>query len=275
MPSRERRAAEGAGRRPAGRRAARRQRGSAACARPQPSALSPPPIPAAPRPFSLCGSSEARAQAESGCSPRPAASPMVGFGANRRGGRLPSFLLAALLLVIAVLAFNCWNAASRQAVLREELAELQSQAKRTEVARGRLEKRNSDLLGRVDSHRKQLEQKEADYSQLSSRLQARDGQVKRCEDSRVSAGLQALRIAGGEKTGGTVAGRRHVASVSAVCLRGVLRANGCGCVVRGGSEWRRAALLSFGNLCRRTSSVLKTAWFIKGYLKWMGRVGGL
>ncbi|XP_031443789.1 protein CASC4 isoform X1 [Phasianus colchicus] len=110
---------------------------------------------------------------------------MVGFGANRRGGRLPSFLLAALLLVIAVLAFNCWNAASRQAVLREELAELQSQAKRTEVARGRLEKRNSDLLGRVDSHRKQLEQKEADYSQLSSRLQARDGQVKRCEDSRV------------------------------------------------------------------------------------------
>ncbi|XP_072201413.1 protein GOLM2 isoform X4 [Excalfactoria chinensis] len=110
---------------------------------------------------------------------------MVGFGANRRGGRLPSFLLAALLLLVAVLAFNCWNAASRQAVLREELAELQSQAQRTEVARGRLEKRNSDLLGRVDSHRKQLEQKEADYSQLSSQLQARDGQVKRCEDSRV------------------------------------------------------------------------------------------
>ncbi|OXB77603.1 UNVERIFIED_CONTAM: hypothetical protein H355_002912 [Colinus virginianus] len=110
---------------------------------------------------------------------------MVGFGANRRGGRLPSFLLVALLVLIAVLAFNCWNAASRQAVLREELAELQSQAKRTEVARGRLEKRNSDLLGRVDSHRKQLEQKEADYSQLSSQLQARDGQVKRCEDSRV------------------------------------------------------------------------------------------
>ncbi|XP_021263317.1 protein CASC4 isoform X2 [Numida meleagris] len=110
---------------------------------------------------------------------------MVGFGANRRGGRLPSFLFVALLVVIAVLAFNCWNAASRQAVLREELAELQSQAKRTEVARGRLEKRNSDLLGRVDSHRKQLEQKEADYSQLSSQLQARDGQVKSCEDSRV------------------------------------------------------------------------------------------
>lgn len=149
----------------------------------------PQPILRRPRGPVLRGPSQtqARAEAESGRGPRPAASPMVGFGANRRGGRLPSFLLAALLLVIAVLAFNCWNAASRQAVLREELAELQSQAKRTEVARGRLEKRNSDLLGRVDSHRKQLEQKEADYSQLSSQLQARDGQVKRCEDSRVSA----------------------------------------------------------------------------------------
>ncbi|NXB46309.1 CASC4 protein, partial [Leucopsar rothschildi] len=113
---------------------------------------------------------------------------MVGFGANRRGGRLPSLVLVALLAVIAVLAFHCWNAASRQALLREELAELQSQAQRTEVARGRLERRNSDLLGKVDSHRKQLEQKEADYSQLSSQLQARDGQVKRCEDGKVRPG---------------------------------------------------------------------------------------
>ncbi|NXY83918.1 CASC4 protein, partial [Alcedo cyanopectus] len=110
---------------------------------------------------------------------------MVGFGANRRGGRLPSLVFAALLVVIAVLALNCWNASSRQALLREELAELQSQAKRTEVARGRLEKRNSDLMGKVDSHKKQLEQKEHDYSQLSSQLQARDGQVKKCEDSKV------------------------------------------------------------------------------------------
>lgn len=110
---------------------------------------------------------------------------MVGFGANRRGGRLPSLVFVALLVVIAILAFNCWNASSRQALLQEEVAELQSQAKRTEVARGRLEKRNSDLMGKVDSHKKQLEQKEADYSQLSSQLQARDGQVKRCEDSKV------------------------------------------------------------------------------------------
>ncbi|XP_035191518.1 protein GOLM2 isoform X1 [Oxyura jamaicensis] len=110
---------------------------------------------------------------------------MVGFGANRRGGRLPSFVFVALLAVIAVLAFNCWSASSRQALLQEELAELQSQAQRTEVARGRLERRNSDLLGKVDSHRKQLEQKEADYSHLSSQLQARDGQVKQCEDSKI------------------------------------------------------------------------------------------
>ncbi|XP_064013853.1 protein GOLM2 isoform X3 [Pogoniulus pusillus] len=110
---------------------------------------------------------------------------MVGFGANRRGGRLPSLVFVALLVVIAILAFNCWNASSRQALLQEEVAELQSQAKRTEVARGRLEKRNSDLMGKVDSHKKQLEQKEADYSHLSSQLQAKDGQVKKCEDNKV------------------------------------------------------------------------------------------
>ncbi|XP_062440264.1 protein GOLM2 isoform X3 [Rhea pennata] len=110
---------------------------------------------------------------------------MVGFGANRRGGRLPSFAFVALLVVVAVLAFNCWSASSRQALLQEELAELQSQAKRTEVARGRLEKRNADLLGKVDSHRKQLEQREADYSHLSSQLQAREGQVKKCEESKI------------------------------------------------------------------------------------------
>ncbi|KAM6308434.1 protein GOLM2 isoform 1-T1 [Aegotheles albertisi] len=110
---------------------------------------------------------------------------MVGFGANRRGGRLPSLLVVALLAVIAILAFNCWSASSRQALLREELAELQGQAKRTEVARGRLERRNSDLLGQVDSHKKQLEQKDIDYNHLSSQLQARDGQVKRCEDSKM------------------------------------------------------------------------------------------
>nr|XP_006132160.1 protein CASC4 isoform X1 [Pelodiscus sinensis] len=110
---------------------------------------------------------------------------MVGFGANRRGGRLPSFLLVALLVLIAILAFNFWSASSRQALLQEELAELQGQAQRGEVARGRLEKRNSELLVRVDSQQKQLEQKEADCSHLSSQLQARDSQAARCEDSKI------------------------------------------------------------------------------------------
>uniref|UniRef100_A0A8C4WE37 Protein GOLM2 n=1 Tax=Gopherus evgoodei TaxID=1825980 RepID=A0A8C4WE37_9SAUR len=110
---------------------------------------------------------------------------MVGFGANRRGGRLPSFVFVALLVLLAILAFNYWGAASRQALLQEELAGLQGQAKRGELARGRLEKRNSDLMGRVDSQQKQLEQKEADYRQLSSQLQAKDSQAAKCEDSKI------------------------------------------------------------------------------------------
>nr|XP_048724289.1 protein GOLM2 isoform X3 [Caretta caretta] len=110
---------------------------------------------------------------------------MVGFGANRRGGRLPSLVFAALLVLIAVLAFNYWSAASRQALLQEEVAGLQGQARRGEVARGRLEKRNSDLMLRVDSQQKQLEQKEADCRHLSGQLQARDSQAARCEDSKI------------------------------------------------------------------------------------------
>ncbi|XP_038274974.1 protein GOLM2 isoform X3 [Dermochelys coriacea] len=110
---------------------------------------------------------------------------MVGFGANRRGGRLPSFAFVALLVLLAILAFNYWSAASRQALLQEEVAGLQGQAKRGEAARGRLEKRNSDLMLRVDSQQQQLEQKEADCRRLSSQLQAKDSQASRCEDSKI------------------------------------------------------------------------------------------
>lgn len=112
---------------------------------------------------------------------------MVGFGANRRAGRLPSLVLAVLLVVIVALAFNYWSISSRHVLLQEEVAELQSQVQRTEVARGRLEKRNSDLLLLVDSHKKQIDLKEADYGRLSSRLQAREGLGKRCEDDKVRA----------------------------------------------------------------------------------------
>ena len=48
-----------------------------------------------------------------------------------------------------------------------------------------LEKRNSDLLLLVDTHKKQIDQKEADYGRLSSRLQAKEGLGKRCEDDKV------------------------------------------------------------------------------------------
>ncbi|XP_060030532.1 protein GOLM2 isoform X3 [Erinaceus europaeus] len=110
---------------------------------------------------------------------------MVGFGANRRAGRLPSFVLVVLLVVIVALAFNYWSISSRHVLLQEEVAELQGQVQRTEVARGRLEKRNSDLLLLVDSHKKQIDQKEADYDRLSSRLQARESLGKRCEDDKI------------------------------------------------------------------------------------------
>ncbi|EHB16594.1 Protein CASC4 [Heterocephalus glaber] len=87
-------------------------------------------------------------------------------------------MLLVLLMVIVVLALN-WSISSRHVQLQEEVAELQAQVQCTEVAPGCLEKYNSDRLLLVDAHKKQIDQKEADYDHLSSQLQAREGLGKR------------------------------------------------------------------------------------------------
>ncbi|CAJ1049748.1 protein CASC4 isoform X1 [Xyrichtys novacula] len=110
---------------------------------------------------------------------------MVGFGANRRGGRLPSFILIFLMVIIAILSFNYWTVSSRHGLLLGELAEAQTQVKRTDAARSRLEKRNSELMMQVDTHRKQIDQKDGDYSVLEGKLQARESLIKRCTDDKM------------------------------------------------------------------------------------------
>ncbi|XP_053320490.1 protein GOLM2 isoform X2 [Spea bombifrons] len=105
---------------------------------------------------------------------------MVGFGAPRRTGRLPPFVLVALLAVIGLLAFNYWSVSARQAALHDELMALQAQVQRTEVARSRLEKRNSEMMMQADSHRRQMEQRQGEFHSLEERLQARDLQAQRC-----------------------------------------------------------------------------------------------
>ncbi|XP_054626473.1 protein GOLM2 isoform X2 [Dunckerocampus dactyliophorus] len=109
---------------------------------------------------------------------------MIGFGANRRGGRLPSFILIFLMAIIAILAFNYWTVSSKHGRLLDELAEVQSRVKRTDAARSRLEKRNSELMVQVDTHRKQMEQKDGDYAVLEGKLQARDALVKKCTEEK-------------------------------------------------------------------------------------------
>ncbi|KAJ8340746.1 hypothetical protein SKAU_G00353790 [Synaphobranchus kaupii] len=110
---------------------------------------------------------------------------MVGFGANRRGGRLPSFILIALMVVILILSFNYWTVSNKHGRLLDELAEVQTQVKRTDAARSRLEKRNSELMAQADTHRKQIDQKVGDFTALEGKLQTREAQVKRCTDDKV------------------------------------------------------------------------------------------
>uniref|UniRef100_A0A673LNN5 Protein GOLM2 n=1 Tax=Sinocyclocheilus rhinocerous TaxID=307959 RepID=A0A673LNN5_9TELE len=109
---------------------------------------------------------------------------MIGFGANRRGGRLPSFILIVLLVIIVILSFNYWSVSTKHGRLLDELAEMQTQVKRTDAARSRLEKRNSELMMQVDTHRQQIDQKDGDYSVLESKLQAKDALVKACTDEK-------------------------------------------------------------------------------------------
>lgn len=74
---------------------------------------------------------------------------MVGFGANRRGGRLPSFILIGLMVLLALLSYNYWSVSRQHRRALDELAEVHVQVKRTDAARSRLEKRNSELMLQV------------------------------------------------------------------------------------------------------------------------------
>ncbi|KAF7664416.1 hypothetical protein LDENG_00177830 [Lucifuga dentata] len=110
---------------------------------------------------------------------------MVGFGANRRGGRLPSFILIFLMVIIAILSFNYWSVSNKHGRLLDELVEVQTQVKRTDAARSRLEKRNSELMAQVDTNRKQIDQKDGDYSVLELKLKEREALVKKCSDDKI------------------------------------------------------------------------------------------
>lgn len=97
------------------------------------------------------------------------------------------------MVVIAILSFNYYTVSNRQGRLLDELAEAQSQVKRTDAARSRLEKRNSELMVQVDAHKKQMEQKDGDYSVLEGKLQAREALNKKCTDEKVQTGRGLMR----------------------------------------------------------------------------------
>lgn len=110
---------------------------------------------------------------------------MMGFNANRRGGRLPSFVMIALVILLLFISFNYWDVSRQRGRLLDELAEAQAQVKRTDAARSRLEKRNSELMVQVEGHRKEIDQKEGDRNMLRNSLQAVEVQFKRCNDEKV------------------------------------------------------------------------------------------
>uniref|UniRef100_UPI00398F2673 protein GOLM2 isoform X2 n=1 Tax=Pristiophorus japonicus TaxID=55135 RepID=UPI00398F2673 len=107
------------------------------------------------------------------------------FGNSRRGGRVPSFLLVGLLVLMGVLGFNYWVMATRNGRLQLEVSELQVQVKKTDTAKSRLEKRNSELMGQVDTHRRQLDEKEDECHNLGNQLQNKEILMKKCFEEKV------------------------------------------------------------------------------------------
>lgn len=95
---------------------------------------------------------------------------MAGFGAPRRGPRLPQSVLLVLLAILGLLAFNYWSLRGRQAELASELGALQVQAERTEVARLRLERRNSELVLLVEEHRAEARREREQRGGVEQRL---------------------------------------------------------------------------------------------------------
>lgn len=64
----------------------------------------------------------------------------------RRGtGRTPPFILVGLLLVVLILAFNCWTLSSQNSDLQQEIEKIQAEVKISAVKQEQSEKKNAAL----------------------------------------------------------------------------------------------------------------------------------
>ncbi|KPP70258.1 hypothetical protein Z043_110926, partial [Scleropages formosus] len=110
---------------------------------------------------------------------------MLGFNGGRRGLRFPPFVALALAALVLFLSFNCWDLSRKRARLLDELAEAQAQARRTDSARGRLEKRNAELVAQVDTQRKEADKRQSDYEGVRENVRALEAQNKKCADEKM------------------------------------------------------------------------------------------
>ncbi|XP_032809493.1 protein GOLM2 isoform X2 [Petromyzon marinus] len=105
---------------------------------------------------------------------------MMGFGGTRRGGRAPPLVLAALLVVSTVLAFNYWIVSGRNNRLTEELEQLGMEKHRLEAAKVRVEKRTAELSGQVENHRVEVQSKKDELMQAGSLLRDKERELHQC-----------------------------------------------------------------------------------------------
>ena len=112
------------------------------------------------------------------------------------GSKTPPFVLIGLLVVIAILGFNYWNASSKNSVLVAEVQALSDKMRLNSMKQVSIEKRNEALLEQVrnketesrshkeeaEKHKQMYQQKDIDCrthtENLSDELQAARGKFE-------------------------------------------------------------------------------------------------
>uniref|UniRef100_UPI0035900F32 protein GOLM2 isoform X2 n=1 Tax=Myxine glutinosa TaxID=7769 RepID=UPI0035900F32 len=112
---------------------------------------------------------------------------MMGLAGSRRGGRIPPFLIIALLIVVTMLGFKYWMVSSLNVRLQRDLEQLRLDKQRIASAKSRVERRTVDLLGQVEHHKQDALTTKDEIEQMTNALNAKDVLIDKCKLEKMNA----------------------------------------------------------------------------------------
>uniref|UniRef100_A0A8C4N1S0 Cancer susceptibility candidate 4 n=1 Tax=Eptatretus burgeri TaxID=7764 RepID=A0A8C4N1S0_EPTBU len=112
---------------------------------------------------------------------------MMGLAGSRRGGRIPPFLIIALLIVVTMLGFKYWMVSSLNVRLQHDLEQLSQEKQRIISAKTRVEHRTIDLLRQVEHHKLNALNTKDEMEQITSALNAKEVLLDKCKLEKINA----------------------------------------------------------------------------------------